>query len=208
MSDATRLLFLWTPIAHIPALYYIFYCLLNVFVNDIFQERLIKAISLVLADRVYIALGPRKSIWLGIKLCSYISWTSDLGRYILVLPWRSSCQPDLLVIVSWSIRILCLDLDGIIQICFHIDIILSLKKKNNVVRFWPADSGFLFYNCFFALFLRLCCTLNPIVCLYIWQSLSYKLCWGLAAVVFSLKKEVQIMTCWWGGTNYPQEVDG
>lgn len=160
------------------------------FVNDIFQERLIKAISLVLADRVYIALGPRKSIWLGIKLCSYISWTSDFGRYILMLPWRSSCQPDLLVIVSWSIRILCLDLDCIIQICFHIDIILSFKKKKKTSYAFDLQiQVFCFIIVFFALFLRLCCALNPIVCLYIWQSLSYKLCWGLAAVVFSLKKK-------------------
>lgn len=183
MSDATRLLFLWTPITHIPALYYIFYCLLNVFVNDIFQERLIKAISLVLADRVYIALGPRKSIWLGIKLCSYISWTSDLGRYILVLPWRSSCQPDLLVIVSWSIRILCLDLDGIIQICFHIDIILSLKKKTTSYAFDLQIQVFCFIIVFLHYFLDYVVPLTLLFA-YIFDSLCHINCVGGLQLLF------------------------
>lgn len=43
-------------------------------------------------DRVSIALGPRKSTWLVIKVCGYIFLSSD--HCFLVLPQRNWCQPD------------------------------------------------------------------------------------------------------------------
>lgn len=90
------------------------------------QERLMKTVSWVsehLRQSIY-RLGTQK-----INLAGYKS----MWLYFLVLrPLFSGATSEKLaptwflpIIVSWPMRALCLNLNCIIQICFHVDILLS-----------------------------------------------------------------------------------